>query len=254
MQNIISSVELSNLTSDWIVLLEILHVRTPLIYLLKHIVVSTTIYTSVHYYTLNHLFICTSFQNFKKNWIVLEFIHVNTKLFNIIELDLFLDKNCYDEVKKKKAFISTPELTTIMNNMSSTQIATNRSYISYSESTTTGSNNITRQNDVTTNNDKEYVINIWFIIFIYLFIIFKMISPYEYMHHKCQQFSNCIVQYAKTGQYSCLKIQKQRTDCTWCYRESWHNYPILSYILHSTSNIYYQEVLSYFILRHLIHI
>lgn len=172
MQNIISSVELSNLTSDWIVLLEILHVRTPLIHLLKHIVVSTAIYTLVHYYTLNHLFICTSFQNFKKDWIVLEFIHVNTKLFNIIQLDLFLDKYCYDEVKKKIASKSTPKLTTIMNNISSTQIATSRSYISYSESTTTRSNNITRQNDVTTNNDKEYVINNLihnFYLFIYYF-------------------------------------------------------------------------------------
>lgn len=49
-QNIISSVELSNLTADSIVLMEFLHVRNP-INLLKHIFVSTTIYTSVHQYT-----------------------------------------------------------------------------------------------------------------------------------------------------------------------------------------------------------
>lgn len=49
-QNIISNLELSKLTPDCIVLMEILHVQ-PLINLLKHIVVSTTIYTSVHQYT-----------------------------------------------------------------------------------------------------------------------------------------------------------------------------------------------------------
>lgn len=73
-------------------------------------------------------------------------------------VDFFVDKYCYDAVKKN-AFTSTSELTTIINNNSSTQLSTKRGYILYPESTTTGSNNITRQNDVTTNNDKEYVIN-----------------------------------------------------------------------------------------------
>lgn len=64
-QNIIPSVQLSNLTTDWIVLREILHVRNP-INLLKHIFVSTTIYTSVHQYTQNHLITCTSLSNLQK--------------------------------------------------------------------------------------------------------------------------------------------------------------------------------------------
>lgn len=79
----------------------------------------------------------------------MELIHVNTH-----KVDFFVDKYCYDAVKKN-TFTSTTERTTIINNTSSTQIATNRSYLSYPESTTIGSNNITRQNDVTTNNDKK---------------------------------------------------------------------------------------------------
>lgn len=84
---------------------------------------------------------------------------------NIIQLQYFIDKYCYDIVRKN-AYRSKSEFTTIENNTPSTQLATNGRYILSTELTKVESYNITRQNNATTNRDEKYVI--WFTIFIYL--------------------------------------------------------------------------------------
>lgn len=88
----------------------------------------------------------------------------------------FKDKSCYDVVRKNANRSTTTESTTIEKNISSTQLATNRSTTTES---TTIENNIssiqlattgrpisstvesihsTRQDNTTSNRDKEYVI------------------------------------------------------------------------------------------------
>lgn len=75
---------------------------------------------------------------------------------NTTHFKYFKDKFCYDAVREN-AKRSAPESTTIESNISSTQLATNGRPIASTEFTTVESIHSTRQDNATSNRDKEYV-------------------------------------------------------------------------------------------------
>lgn len=70
----------------------------------------------------------------------------------------FKDKSCYDKVRKNANRSTTTESTTIEKNISTTKLATTGRPLPSTEFTTVESIHSTRQDNATSNRDKEYVI------------------------------------------------------------------------------------------------